>query len=40
VEYYGARLHELSRMYDDQEMAYRHLLQYSDGFLEDFPGQA
>lgn len=36
---YGVRLRELSRKYEDPEMAYRYLLRYSDDFLEDFPGQ-
>ncbi|WP_328683159.1 hypothetical protein [Streptomyces sp. NBC_00343] len=39
MAHYGARLHELSRMYDDPETAYRHLLKYSDDFVEDFNGE-
>ncbi|WP_430376710.1 hypothetical protein [Streptomyces sp. B1-3] len=36
---FPVRLWELARMYDNPEIAHRHLLKYSDDFLEDFPGQ-
>lgn len=32
---YGIRLRELSRQYPDPELAYQHLLKYSDNFLEE-----
>ncbi|MDC2953372.1 hypothetical protein PO587_02760 [Streptomyces gilvifuscus] len=37
---YGIRLRELSRKHEDPETAYRHLLKYSDDFLESLNGQS
>jgi len=36
---YGIKLRELAARYDDPEMAYRHLLAYSDDVLDRINGQ-
>jgi len=39
MAHFGARIWELARMYDDPEMAHRHLLKYADDFVEDSNGE-
>ncbi|MFI1409396.1 hypothetical protein ACH4Y0_05620 [Streptomyces sp. NPDC020707] len=36
LAHYGARIWELARRHDYPEAAHRHLMKYSDDFLESF----
>lgn len=36
LAHYGARIWELARRHDNPEIAHRHLMKYSDDFLESF----
>ncbi|KAA0924262.1 hypothetical protein [Streptomyces apricus] len=36
LAHYGARIWELARRHDHPEIAHRHLMKYSDDFLESF----